>query len=73
MSARKLLARNVRRARLALGWSQERLAQECGLHRTYVSAVERGERNIGVDNADKLATALGVSLADLLTARDARR
>jgi len=73
MAARKALARNTRRIRLARGWSQERLAQECGLHRTYVSAVERSERNIGIDNVERIAKALRVSLAELLTGGDGSR
>lgn len=73
MAARKILARNTRRIRLLRGWSQERLAAECGLHRTYVSAVERGERNIGIDNAERLAKALRVTLAELLSTGEASR
>ena len=43
-SPNDLLARNLRALRLARGWSQEKMAERCGLHRTYVGAIERGER-----------------------------
>ena len=59
----------VRTARQAAGLSQEALADESGLHRTYVGGVERGERNIGLLNLIRLARALRVEPADLL--RDA--
>jgi len=48
--------------------SQERLAELSGLHRTYVSSVERRERNISIDNIERLARALGLPVADLLSA-----
>ena len=64
---RTVLARNIRLRRSALGISQEALADLCGLHRTYVGAVERCERNISIDNIEKLATALGVSAPALLS------
>ena len=56
----------VRQARLDLGWSQEELAFRSGLHRTYVGAVERGERNVALLNLRKLATALGRSAGYVL-------
>jgi transcriptional regulator with XRE-family HTH domain len=48
------------------GISQEELAQRSGLHRTYVSSVERGERNISLINIAKLANALGVKPSELM-------
>jgi transcriptional regulator with XRE-family HTH domain len=57
----------VRAHRLALGWSQMRLADEAGLHFTYVSSVERGERNISLRNILRLAEALGIDPAVLVT------
>jgi len=50
------------------GWSQEDLAFESELHRTFIAHVERGKRNISIDNLEKLAKALGVKLYELLTA-----
>jgi len=51
---------------LGKGLSQESLADLAGLHRTYVGAVERGERNISIDNMERLAVALGYDVVDLL-------
>ena len=64
--SRDALARNIRRIRALKGISQEALADIAGLHRTYVGSVERGERNISIDNIDKLAAALGISSAELM-------
>jgi transcriptional regulator with XRE-family HTH domain len=55
----------VRELRLARGLSQERLAELAGLHRTYVSSLERGRRNVGLDNILDLAAALDVPAARL--------
>jgi transcriptional regulator with XRE-family HTH domain len=60
------LGKAVRAARLAKGWSQEQLSFESGLHRTYVGAVERGEKNLTVKNVVRIATALGVSGSKLM-------
>ncbi|MCA9093822.1 MAG: helix-turn-helix transcriptional regulator [Planctomycetaceae bacterium] len=56
----------LRKVRQEKGISQEKLADLAGLHRTYVSSVERGERNISLLNIEKLAIALGVTLAKLM-------
>ena len=64
-AARKLFAANLRRERKARGLSQRALAQLAGLDRTYVGSVERGERNVSIDNIERLAEALGIELADL--------
>ena len=53
----------VREARQSKGWSQERLAEICGLHRTYVGSIERGERNVSLANIVKIAKALGTTPA----------
>lgn len=60
------LADNVRRLRHTQGLSQEELADLCGIHRTYVGSVERCERNVTLSTLELLATALGVSVGDLL-------
>jgi len=65
-SARLSFAQNLRKARGMQGFSQEDLAEASGLHRTYIGSVERGERNISIDNMERLADALGFSVIDLL-------
>lgn len=54
---------------MAKGLSQESLAALCGLHRTYIGSVERGERNISIDNMAKIAQALECTIQDLLLDR----
>jgi transcriptional regulator with XRE-family HTH domain len=66
LSARQIFSRNVRKMRIARGLSQENLAELSGLHRNYVGGVERGERNIAVDNMDKIAKALSTTIPKLL-------
>ena len=61
-----LFGENVRRARWRLDLSQEELAHHCGLHRTYIGGVERGERNLGLHNVARIARALRCSPASLL-------
>lgn len=56
----------LRETRRKKGISQERLADLAGLHRTYVSGVERGERNISLVNIERLAIALDVAMSDLM-------
>lgn len=63
---RKVFAGNVRRRRKDIGLSQEALAGECGLHRTYIGSVERAERNISIDNISRIANALKVEAWVLL-------
>lgn len=62
----ELLGRNIRSRRTALHLSQEQLAARSGLHRTYIGGVERGERNITVENLERIANALKVAPAELL-------
>ncbi|HET8929220.1 MAG TPA: helix-turn-helix transcriptional regulator [Acidimicrobiales bacterium] len=62
---RRAFGLRVRAIRLEAGLSQEQLAEHAGLHRTYVSSLERGQRNVGLDNILKLALALGVPPASL--------
>ncbi|RVU44319.1 helix-turn-helix domain-containing protein [Rubrivivax rivuli] len=68
-SAREALAANIVALRHEKGWSQEVLAFECGLHRTFVAHVERLSRNISLDNVERLAVALGVQPYELLKPR----
>ena len=60
------LAANVRSIRLGLGLSQEELANRSGLHRTYVGAIERAERNVSLATVEALATGLDRDPVDLL-------
>lgn len=66
-SARRTLAQNLRRLRHKHGLSQEALAELAHLHRTYIGSVERAERNISIDNIERLARAFEVKISDLLT------
>ena len=56
----------LRNIRLDLGYSQEELSFKAGLHRTYISSVERGKRNISITNIKKIADALGLKMKDLM-------
>ena len=58
--------RRLREVREGAGLSQEKLAELATLHRTYVSSVERGKRNISIENIERLALALDVSMRDLM-------
>jgi transcriptional regulator with XRE-family HTH domain len=62
----------VRRLRLERGYSQERFAELCGLHCTYVGSIERGEKVVTIVTANKLAQALGLSLTGLFENVDRR-
>ncbi len=66
MDVRQRLGTNLRRLREAKGWSQEAFAHEAGIHRTYVSDIERGARNPTILIVEKLAKPLGVSAAELV-------
>ncbi len=63
---RQILGRNVRLVRKRLRLSQEALANEAGIDRTYVSGIERGLRNPSINLLERLSAVLGVSPADLL-------
>lgn len=66
-TARATLAANIKRLRQEQGVSQEALADLAQLHRTYIGSVERKERNVSLDNVEKIAVALGVHITVLLT------
>ena len=66
MDIRKRLGANLKRLRAEHGWSQERFAFEAGVHRTYISDLERGARNPSILLLEKLAVPLGVPASDLI-------
>ncbi|WP_083292728.1 helix-turn-helix transcriptional regulator [Janthinobacterium sp. HH104] len=66
LSAREVFARNLRRARRLKEMAQEELALRANLSRSYVSEVERGNRNVSIDNMSVLSQAVGVPLRDLV-------
>ncbi|WP_431101208.1 helix-turn-helix domain-containing protein [Roseateles noduli] len=65
VSAREQLALNLIRLRGQRGWTQEALALESGLHRTFVAHIERLHRNASLDNIERLALALDVPVREL--------
>jgi len=58
--------KRVREERVKQNLSQEELAEKAGVHRTYIGMIERGEKNITLDNIRKLSEALGIKLSNLL-------
>jgi len=69
LELRKILAENIRTYRSRKNISQEKLAEICGLHRTYVGSVERAERNVTLNTLVVFANALDISVPQLLTKR----
>lgn len=65
VGAKKALAQNVLQLRMKMGISQEQLADMAGLHRTYVSGIERAVRNPTLENIERLASVLSVTTVDL--------
>jgi len=65
-NVRQRFGRNVQLTRRRLGLSQEELAARCGLHRTYIGGIERGERNPSLINIERIAKALSVPASKLL-------
>ena len=70
---RARLGKAIRRLREQAGYSQEAFADACGLHRTYVGAVERGEKNISLDNIERIAKKLGLTAGELLMEAERER
>lgn len=66
MEIRRRFADRVRALRKAKGWSQEELAEHAGIHRTFVSQIERATKRSTIDTVDKVAKALGVRCGELL-------
>lgn len=65
-TARKIFSENLHRIRLERGLSQLELGRRSGLHRAYIGGVERGERNVSIDNISKIASALKLEPGDLM-------
>jgi len=72
MSIQLLFGQNVRLAREQKGWSQDRLSDESGLHRTYISGIERGVRNPTIEIVQQIAVALDVDIQELFADPKAR-
>ncbi len=70
---RQRLGQAVRRLRKEAGYSQESFADACGLHRTYMGSVERGEVNISLDNIERIAKTLRLTAGELLTEAERER
>ena len=66
LSLRLTFARNIRLVRIHAGISQERMAAEAGLDRAFVGTLERGQRNISIDNIELIARAIGLPAHELL-------
>ena len=69
MAERDILTKfgkRVRELRQKGEWSQEAFAEECDLDRTYMGGIERGERNLGLRNIERIAEALGITIAELM-------
>ncbi len=67
MDVRERLAKNLRKLRQQKGWSQEEFAHQAGIHRTYISDLERAARNPTITVVDKLAVALEVEIGELFS------
>jgi transcriptional regulator with XRE-family HTH domain len=63
----KALGNRVRQLRLKRGYSQEQFADQCGVHRTFMGTIERGETNLSFQNLAKVASSLNLTLSTLLS------
>jgi len=66
MSVYAKIATRIRKIRHEKGWSQEDLAHFCGVHRTYISHIENGKREISVETLCKLAKGCGITASELI-------
>ncbi|RZL66154.1 MAG: XRE family transcriptional regulator [Variovorax sp.] len=66
LSLRVTFARNIRMVRIHAGMSQERMAAEAGLDRAFVGSLERGERNVSIDNVELISKAVGFPAHELM-------
>jgi transcriptional regulator with XRE-family HTH domain len=73
LTLREKLGRAVRRLRSDAGFSQERFADACDLHRTYIGSIERGETNISLDNIELIARTLKVPVSQLFSEAERER
>lgn len=64
------IGKAVRRLRTAAGYSQEGFADACKLHRTYIGAIERGEKNLTTDTIERIAATLHISVFELVRAAE---
>ena len=69
VALRTLIGINLLRLRTQKGWTQEELAYEAGLHRTYISQVEKGTRNVSVDTVECIVAALEIDVRELFAAK----
>lgn len=65
MNALNIFIKNMKKYRIEKNLSQEELANKANLHRTYISSVERGQRNISLQNIEKIAYALEIEIYQL--------
>ena len=63
----KALGQRIRELRLKQGYSQEGFADHCGVHRTFMGTIERGETNLSFSNLVKVSQGLGITLSELLS------
>lgn len=70
MDVYKQLGKRIRKLRLEKGWSQEQLSFEADLHRTYISHLEQGKRQISVETLCRIAQGLGISSSELIKGID---
>ena len=73
LTLREQLGRTIRHLRTQAGFSQERFADACALHRTYIGSVERGETNISLDNIALIARTLALPVSKLFAAAETER
>ena len=69
MNIKQRFGDKVKSFRLEKGWSQEKLALEAGIDRTYLPGIEKGERNVSITVVEKLAIALGIEIKDFFEER----
>jgi transcriptional regulator with XRE-family HTH domain len=72
-TTRQRLGKAIRRLRSEAGYSQEGFADFCRFHRTYIGALERGEKNLTTDSLERIAKALGLTIFELFRRAEAER